>query len=63
LLSRLSKRNEFLIASHHPLRETLISQTGKTASERRSFLNDFYNRAEARLFNPWKPEPRDIAAF
>jgi len=63
LLSRLSRRNEFLIASHHPLRETLISQTGKTVSERKGFLNDFYNRAEARLFNPWKPEPRDVAAF
>jgi hypothetical protein len=29
LLERLYSRNEFLIASHHPLRETLIMQTGK----------------------------------
>jgi 5-methylcytosine-specific restriction endonuclease McrA len=30
LLARLHARNEFLIASHHPLRETLILQTGAT---------------------------------
>ena len=37
-LQRLHRRNEWLIASHHPLRETLISQTGKNAYERNSFL-------------------------
>ena len=30
LLERLYFRNEYLIKSHHPLRETLISQTGLT---------------------------------
>jgi hypothetical protein len=29
LLERLDTRNEFLIASHHPLKETLIVQTGE----------------------------------
>ena len=29
-LERLFNRNEYLITSHHPLRETLISQTGNT---------------------------------
>jgi hypothetical protein len=29
-LERLHKRNEFLIASHHPLRETLMLQSGQT---------------------------------
>ena len=29
-LERLHKRNEFLINSHHPLRETIINQTGKS---------------------------------
>ena len=32
LLERLNTRNEFLIASHHPLRETLMQQTGATAT-------------------------------
>ena len=35
-LERLHDRNEFLIGSHHPLRETLVLQTGATEPERRS---------------------------
>lgn len=37
-LERLHTRNEFFIISHHPLRETLISQTGVTELERKKFL-------------------------
>ncbi len=37
LLERLHKRNCFFIASHHPLRETLINQTGNTETERAAF--------------------------
>jgi len=37
-LQQLHRRNEYLIASHHPLRETLIQQTGATPWERRQFL-------------------------
>jgi 5-methylcytosine-specific restriction endonuclease McrA len=37
-VERLHRRNEFLIASHHPLRPTLISQTGHTATDRASTL-------------------------
>lgn len=59
LLARLSRRNEYLIGSHHPLRETLIRQTGTTESERKTFLNDFYNRAKARLFHDWSPIDED----
>src|SRR5262249_27405174 len=33
LLGRLHIRNEFLISSHHPLRETLIRQTGASEAE------------------------------
>ena len=55
LLERLETRNNFLIASHHPLRETLINQTGATESARRRFLSDFHNRALARLFHTWEP--------
>jgi hypothetical protein len=35
LLERLHARNEFLIGSHHPLRETLILQTGVDEPQRR----------------------------
>lgn len=63
LLDRLSRRNEFLISSHHPLRETLISQTGVTELDRRIFLNDFYNRAKARLFHIWEPTLKDKIYF
>lgn len=37
-LERLHRRNEYLISSHHPLRETVIAQTGLTARDRWSFL-------------------------
>ena len=37
-LPRLHHRNERLIASHHPLRETLIKHTGTTTHHRASFL-------------------------
>ncbi len=37
-LERLRRRNEYLIGSHHPLRETLIAQTGASTSERLHFL-------------------------
>lgn len=56
LLQRLHKRNEYLINSHHPLRETLISQTGTTEAERRSFLSICYERANSVLGSPWEPK-------
>jgi hypothetical protein len=37
-LPRLHRRNEYLISSHHPLRETLIAHTGKTSAVRGNFL-------------------------
>ncbi len=60
LLERLAKRNESLITSHHPLRETLIRQTGNTVQQRTSFLRVCYDRASLYL-NPnssWEPELR-----
>lgn len=56
LLHRLDKRNEHLICSHHPLRETLILQTGKTTSVRRAFLQHIYQQAKAKLIHTWKPK-------
>ena len=49
LLEKLDARNEFLIRSHHPLRETLMLQTGKFPASRKAFLNDYYNRAKVAL--------------
>lgn len=53
-LERLHRRNEFLINSHHPLRETIIAQTGNTEQERRKFLNDVNKRALDVLLFTWE---------
>jgi len=56
LLKRLHTRNEFLISSHHPLRETLMGQTGADEGERWRFLNDVHRRALAARLQQWEPE-------
>jgi hypothetical protein len=63
LLERISTRNEFLIQSHHPLRETLIAQMGPTEDERIGFLNSLYNEALERLIHTWKPSFEHEPAF
>ncbi len=62
-LERLSKRNDFLISSHHPLRETLMNQTGKTEGERHLFLQSMYNLAKEYLIHTWETEELQTAAF
>jgi hypothetical protein len=62
-LERLHRRNEFLIGSHHPLRETLLLQTGETAQDRVSFLNDAYGGAVKLLIQRWKPAHEHEPAF
>ena len=42
-VERLHLRNEFLIASHHPLQPTLIAQTGTSAHERTAMLQRALN--------------------
>ena len=63
LLARLHRRNEYLIASHHPLRETLLDQTGSELAHRKSFLNDFHNRALSALLHTWQPEQVATSLF
>lgn len=65
LLERLHRRNEYLITSHHPLRETLISQTGFTESSRRGFLQDAYNCATLHLgaTTKWAPLRNGTSVF
>ena len=41
----LYKRNEYLVMSHHPLRESIIFRTGNKPSARRDFLQYCYNAA------------------
>ena len=56
LLERLHARNEFLITSHHPLRETLVLQTGLDEPQRRGFLRDVHDRAGTALIHRgWEP--------
>lgn len=61
-LKRLAKRNEFLISSHHPLRETLITQTGNNYEERKNFYLKAYE--QAKLLGPeWTTEQRGEEVF
>ena len=46
-LERLYDRNEYYIGSHHPLRETLIQQTGDTPHKRQAFLQACWDRCKA----------------
>ena len=55
LLARLHSRNEYLIVSHHPLRETLIAQIGGYEARRREFLRDLHLRAWAAVIHLWEP--------
>ena len=54
-LERLYKRNEFYIASKHPLGETIINQTGKTSEERRRFLQKQYDLSINLSIQKWEP--------
>ncbi len=53
-LERLHTRNQFFIESHHPLRETLILQTGQTEPHRRYYLQQAHAEATRRLFHLWE---------
>lgn len=63
LVARLHRRNEFLITSHHPLRETLIAQTGSSEALRASFLQANYAAASSHRVAHWTPSARASAAF
>ena len=63
LLARLHRRNEFLISSHHPLKETLIEQTGSSEQFRKIFLNDFHSKAWTVLIHTWEAEEKDVRYF
>lgn len=58
MLARLHTRNEYLIGSKHPLRETLMAQTGADETTRVGFLNRSYARARARRIHVWHSTER-----
>lgn len=55
LLARLHTRNEYLISSHHPLRETIILQSGASEPARRDFLQTRYTMARSLNLHTWAP--------
>jgi hypothetical protein len=62
-LERLHRRNSYLIDSHHPLRETLMLQTGATQPERRRFLQKRYDWAKSLVIHDWSPVNQLEATF
>ena len=62
-LERLNKRNSFFIDSHHPLRETLIQQTGGSEKVRRKFLQTAYKMSKELLIRNWHPKDEHEPAF
>lgn len=62
-LARLWRRNNHLIGSHHPLRDTLLQQTGRTEATRHSFFQSTYNEARSVLIHTWSPQYEFEPAF
>jgi hypothetical protein len=56
LVERLHERNNWLVDSHHPLRETVMIQTGVDAAARAAFLRDRQLVARNSLIHEWEPE-------
>ena len=63
LLERLHTRNEYLISSHHPLRETLMLQTGINEKQRQAFLQDAYDCSSLTIVHKWEPEQSTDIGF
>lgn len=55
LLERLYNRNEYLIESNHPLRETIIMKTGKSSKLRAEFLGAIFKYASTIKRDGWLP--------
>jgi 5-methylcytosine-specific restriction endonuclease McrA len=52
-LDKLHSRNEYLITSHHPLRETIMAQTGGTEALRIQFISNVDQSAIDLLIHRW----------
>lgn len=53
LVLRLMQRNEFLITSHHPLRETLMSQLGHSTRAREESVGKWWLQAYQARITTW----------
>ncbi|MTV47713.1 HNH endonuclease [Heliobacillus mobilis] len=62
-VERLHRRNNFFVNSHHPLRETIMMQTGASEVQRNQFLQNQYNRARYSLISTWETTEVAEAAF
>ena len=62
-LKQLHERNEYLISSHHPLRETLLRQTGLDESSRIGFLQRNFEEAKKILIHTWSTTPKGPPPF
>jgi len=63
-VERLHKRNETLIASYHPLRPTLIAQTGNTSEERSATLRQAMDQlSESGARERWQASEEFAPAF
>lgn len=62
-LERLHKRNEYFFGSHHPLRDALIEQIGRTVSKRVAFLQNAFTQTRQVLVHEWEPEFETEAPF
>ncbi len=56
LVARLHERNNYLVDSHHPLRETIMLQTGVDTDTRTSFLRARQQIARDHLIHEWEPK-------
>ena len=63
LLERLNMRNEYFCSSHHPLKETIMQQTGETQEKRKAFLQKSFNEAKEILVHTWEPKPKASSVF
>lgn len=59
-LEKLHERNEYYIASNHPIKRHLIQQTGGTPAKRREFLERTYREAEQVLIHVWPGVPAGL---
>lgn len=62
-VGRLHRRNEYLILSHHPLRQTLIAQTGRTPEGRQQFLQRVLTTAGSHQVSTWQTTATADPAF
>jgi hypothetical protein len=58
-VEELEARNNYLIHTHDPLKDTLIGQTGRDPALRHQFVQNTLNRAREYRFPPyWSTKPQ-----